>query len=94
MLLFNEMKPSDLKVAPDELFPTERFLSWSLLRNCLKVGTSIVECREFTGCFLFVPWSRYFVPSFLHQSMRNYGGSDANRVSSFALVFSGRSMIW
>lgn len=33
------MKPSDWKVAPDELFPTERvrdFLEWSLLRNWMK----------------------------------------------------------
>lgn len=37
--LLKEMKPSDLKVAPDELFPTERvrdFLEWSLLRNWMK----------------------------------------------------------
>ncbi|KAB1199680.1 hypothetical protein CJ030_MR1G013841 [Morella rubra] len=33
------MKPSDLKVAPDAFFPTERvrdFLEWSLLRNWMK----------------------------------------------------------
>ena len=37
--LLKEMKPSDLKVAPDELFPTERVrdvLEWSLLRNWMK----------------------------------------------------------
>ncbi|KAH7511618.1 hypothetical protein FEM48_ZijujMtG0004900 (mitochondrion) [Ziziphus jujuba var. spinosa] len=37
--LLKEMKPSDLKVAPDELFPTKRvrdFLEWSFLRNWMK----------------------------------------------------------
>ena len=59
--LLKETKPSDFKVAPDELFPTKRvrdFLEWSLLRNWMKDWLRYVhwywrlECREFTGCFL------------------------------------------
>lgn len=55
----SEMKPSDLKVAPDELFPTKKSpgLPWVVFAQELDEGLAwvrplVLECREFTGCFL------------------------------------------
>lgn len=78
-----------------EFFPTERvrdFLERSLLRNWMKDWLRYVHWYWSVANSPDVSLSDFFSAS-VYEKEKNEG-SDANRASSFAFVFSGRSMIW